>query len=65
MNAGEALLTASLGSQAVERIVALALGPDLSAESEGGGGGEGTAVGVDIGNDDLDGGVVLGGDEAV
>ena len=57
--------TASLGRQAVQGVVALAHGADLTAERKGGGGGERTAVGIDVANADLDGRVVLGGDEAV
>ena len=41
------------------------MGPDLSAQGEGGGGVQGAAVGINIGDGDLDRGVVLGGDQAV
>ena len=57
--------TASLGRQAVQGVVALAISADLAAERKAGGGAESTAIGVDIGDADLDGRVVLGGDETV
>ena len=57
--------TASLGGEAVERVVALTLGPNLAAEREGGRGREGATVLVDVSDADLDGRVVLGGDETV
>ena len=59
------LRTSSLGSQAVQRVVALAHSPNLTAKSEGGGCRKRPAVGIDVGNGDLDRSVVLGGDEAV
>ena len=61
----KARLTSSLGRQSVDGVVALAVGPDLSAESERGGGTKRAAVSVDVGDANLDGRVVLRGDEAV
>jgi hypothetical protein len=58
-------LTAVPGSQPVDGIIALSLGSDLAAEGVGGGGVEGTAVGIDVSNGDLDRSVILGGDQAV
>lgn len=58
-------LTTSLRRQAVQGVVALAIRTDLTAECESGRGGEGTAVSIDIGDANLDGRVVLGGNEAV
>ena len=57
--------TASLGRQAVQGVVALAHGTDLAAEREGSGGGECATIGIDVGNADLNRGMVLGGDKAV
>ena len=59
------LRTARLGSQTVQRVIALTHSPNLTAESEGGGGGKRPAVGVDVRDGDLDRSVVLGGDETV
>ena len=61
----KARLTSSLGRQSVDGVVALAVGPDLSAESERGGGTKRAAVSVDVGDANLDGRVVLRGDESV
>lgn len=58
-------LTTGLRRETVQGVVALAHSPDRTAKREGGGGGECPAVRVDVNNADLDGGVVLGGDEAV
>lgn len=59
------VLTARLRSQPVQRVIALTLRPDLSAQSECGRGGECLAIGVDVRDRNLDRSVVLGGDEAV
>ena len=59
------ILTTRLGGQTVERVVALAHCPNLAAESERGGSGKRPSVNVDVGDSDLDRGVVLGGDETV
>ena len=57
--------TASLGCKAVDGVVRLAHGADLAAERERRVGVLETAVGVDVADDNLDRGVVLGGNEAV
>ena len=62
---GMIALTSRLRRQPVQRVVALAHSPNLSAESERGGGGKRPAVGVDVGDGNLDGSVVLRGDKAV
>ena len=46
--------TARLGRQTVQRVIALAHCPYLSAESERGGGGKRPAVGVDVCDNNLD-----------
>lgn len=57
--------TAGLGRKTVDGVVGLTLGADLAAERERRVGVQEAAVGVDIANNDLDRGVVLGGNEAV
>ena len=59
------MLTSCLGRQPVERVVALTHSADLAAEGELCGGREGTTVGIDVSDGDLDRGVVLRGDQAV
>ena len=59
------LLTTGLRRQTVQGVVALAHGADLAAEGKSGRGGEGAAVGVDVGNADLNRSVVLRCDETV
>ena len=59
------ILTTSLGRQPVQGVVALTIGTDLAAERERRVGVLETAVGVDVADDNLDRGVVLGGNEAV
>ena len=46
--------TASLGRQAVQGVVALAHGTDLAAERESRGGREGTAIGINVDDGNLD-----------
>lgn len=59
------LLTTLLSREAVDRVISLAVGADLSSEGDGGAAGlEGNSVGVNVGDRDLDRGVVLGVDEA-
>ncbi len=58
-------LTTSLSRQPVQGIVTLTVSTDLAAKRERGGGGQGTAVGIDVNDGNLDGRVVLRGDEAV
>lgn len=57
--------TASLGRKAVDRVVRLAHGPDLAAECERGVRVLETTVSVNVADDDLNRGVVLGSDKAV
>lgn len=57
--------TSRLRCQPVQRVVALAVSANLPAEGERGGRVQGTAVGVDIDNGDLNRGVVLRGNETV
>ena len=57
--------TTSLSRQPVQGIVTLTVSTDLAAKRERGGGGQGTAVGIDVNDGNLDGRVVLRGDEAV
>ena len=59
------MLTAGLRRKTVQGVVALAHSPDHTAEREGSGGRECPAVRVDVDNANLNGCVVLGGDEAV
>lgn len=60
------LLTASLGSEPVDRVIGLTHRPDLTAKSDSGTLVlDGLSVGVDVGNGDLDRRVVLGGDQPV
>jgi len=56
------LRTSILSSKFVQRIVTLALRPDLATNSERCRGGESPAGGININNADLDRGMVLGGD---
>jgi hypothetical protein len=60
----KSVLTTLLSSQSVDGVIGLTLGSDLTNESDGGGGLEGDTVGVDVGDGELDGGVVLGVDES-
>lgn len=59
------VLTTGLRRQPVERVVALTVCPNLSAQRKGSGGGERTTVRVNVGYGDLDGGVVLRSDQTV
>jgi len=56
------LRTSILSSEFVQRIVTLALRPDLTTDSERCRGGESPAGGINISDADLDRGVVLRGD---
>lgn len=58
------ILTTLLGSQSVDGVISLTLSSDLTNESDGGGGLEGDSVSINVGDGDLDGGVVLGVDES-
>ena len=59
-------LTTGLGSDAVDRVVRVALGTDTAADGNGGRLAlDGLAVGVDVSDLELDRGVVLGGDQPV
>lgn len=57
--------TTILGGKAVERVIGLRLGADEAGEGVGGEGASVAAVLVNITNVDLNGGVVLGANEAV
>ena len=59
------LLTTGLCRQTVQGVVALAHRANLTAERESSRGGECPAIGVNIDDADLDGRVVLRGDETV
>lgn len=59
-------LTTLLGSDAVDRVIAVALGTDTAADGNGGRLTlDGLSIGVNVGDLDLNGGVVLGRDETV
>jgi hypothetical protein len=59
-------LTASLGRESVDRVIGLTHGPNLTAKGNGGTLVlDGLSVGVNVGDGDLDRGVVLGGDQTV
>lgn len=59
-------LTALLGSDPVDRVVRVSLSPDTTTDSDSGGRAlDSFAISVDIGNLELDRGVVLGGDKTV
>ncbi|KAK8858709.1 hypothetical protein IAR55_002938 [Kwoniella newhampshirensis] len=59
-------LTTLLGGDPVDRVIRVTLSPDLAADGDGGGLAlDGLSVGVNVGDLDLDRGVVLGGDESV
>lgn len=59
-------LTALLGSDPVDRVVRVSLSPDTTTDSDSGGRAlDSLAISVDIGNLELDRGVVLGGDKTV
>jgi len=59
-------LTTLLGSDTVDRVVRVTLGSDSAADGNGGGLTlDGLSIGVDVGDLDLDGSVVLGRDETV
>lgn len=61
-----ATLTALLGSNSVDRVVRVTLSSDSTADGNGGGLTlDGLSIGVNIGNLDLDRGVILGGDQSV
>lgn len=63
---GYEALTALLGSNPVDRVVRVTLSPDTTADSDSGGRAlDSLAISVDIGNLELDRGVVLGGDKTV
>ncbi len=60
-------LTTSLGSDPVDGVISLSLASNLTTKSDGGATGLecDTGLWVDVGDGELDGGVVLGGDESV
>ena len=59
-------LTTLLGSDPVDRVIRVTLSPDPAADGNGGRLSlDGLSVGVNVGNLDLDGSVVLGGDQTV
>lgn len=58
--------TTLLGSDSVDGIVRVTLCPDLAADGNGGSLAlDGLSLGINIGDSDLDGSVVLSGDETV
>jgi hypothetical protein len=58
--------TTLLGSDSVDGIVRVTLSPDLAADGNGGSLAlDGLSLGIDIGDLDLDGSVVLGRDQSV
>lgn len=61
----EHVRTSGLGGKPVQRVVTLALRPNLTADSECCRGGKSPAVGIDISNANLHRGVILGGDQSV
>ena len=58
-------LTAVLGGQAVDRVVGLGFLAHIAAKGIGAKGVQGTALGINVRNVQLDRGVVLGRDKAV
>jgi hypothetical protein len=57
--------TTSLSSKAVDRVISLAHRADLARESEVGARGQRTTVGINVSDAELNGRMVLRGDEAV